>query len=61
MADMKYIPLSNDIKTDNVRMIQRIRIRLNDYKFNVGDLLIDTEQGFESSHTNTRILPYANL
>ena len=60
LADMKYIPLSRESRTDTVRRIQRIKLVLNDYLFNVGDLLKDLETGFESAVTHTRIIPYDN-
>ena len=61
LADMKYLPVSRDLRTDIVRKIQRIKLVLNDYQFNVGDLLKDEDDGFESSFSLTRIIPYDNL
>ena len=38
----------------------RQKIDLNDYKFNVGNLLLDQEVGFNTRISNQRILPYEN-
>ena len=52
--------MSNSVRTDAVKMITRQKIELNDYKFNVGNLLLDEETGFHARIGNLRILPYEN-
>ena len=37
----KWYPLSPDIRTDTVNMVQRQNMIINDYRFNVGSLLND--------------------
>ena len=41
-------------------MITRSKLNLNDYQWNIGDLLQDIEDGFDLKVTETRLLPYIN-
>jgi len=42
-------------------MVQRIKIMMNDYTFNLGGVQIDIDNGFESLTTEKRTLPYKNF
>ena len=44
-----------------MRMITRQKINLNDYVFNVGNLRIDSDEGFNIETTELRYIPYDNL
>ena len=59
-ASLKYYPLAVDVRTDTVNMIQRQKINMNDYRVNVGSLLIDNVMGFDRFVAPSRILPYKN-
>ena len=60
-STLKWYPLSPEIRTDIVEIVQRQNMIINDYRFNVGSLLKDKEPGFETVQKPSRILPYANL
>ena len=57
---VKWQPISNNIRTDTVILIQRLDINMNDYRFNVGSLFHDKVFGFENYQAPTRTLPYKN-
>ena len=41
---MKYYPIAVETRTDTVKMVQRIKLNLNDYTLNFNK--IDEEDGF---------------
>ena len=43
---LKWYPLSPDVRTDSVQIVQRQNMVINDYRFNVGSLMIDEDMGF---------------
>ena len=45
---------------ETVKLITRSKFELNDYQFNVGNLVVDETSGFNLEKSETRILPYAN-
>ena len=57
---MVWHPLSPDVRTDTIYIVQRKSVIMNDYRFNVGSLLHDDEIGFETIQAPSRIMPYKN-
>ena len=58
---LKWYPISPDVRTDTVNIVQRQNMIINDYRFNVGSLLTDKELGFDTIQAPSRILPYKNF
>ena len=52
--------MNEESRLDQVRMITRSKLNLNDYQWNIGDMLKDIEDGFDLEVTETRLLPYKN-
>ena len=52
--------MNENARTDQVRMITRSKLNLNDYKWNIGDIFMDIEDGFDIEVTENRLLPYKN-
>ena len=52
--------MSEKSKVDQVRMITRSKLNLNDYHWNIGDMRKDVEDGFDLEVTETRLMPYKN-
>ena len=44
---LHWHPLSPDVRTDTVNLIQRQSMIMNDYRMNIGSLMYDDEMGFE--------------
>ena len=42
-------------------MITRSKVDLNDYQFNVGNLVVDETSGFNAVISGGRVLPYSNM
>lgn len=60
-AQLSWIPVSNQVRKETVKYVTRSNFLLNDYKFNVGSLRVDNEQGFNPEKSgNDRLLPYKN-
>ena len=55
-----WYPLTNDIRFEQVRMITKTQLKLNDYHWSVGDLRKEENKGFDIDVSETRILPYKN-
>ena len=52
--------MNENIRVDQVRMVTRSKLNLNDYQWNIGDMWKDIEDGFDLEVTETRLLPYKN-
>ena len=52
--------MSAKTRVDQVRMITRTKLHLNDYQWNIGDMLEDNLNGFDLEVTETRIMSYNN-
>ena len=57
---MKYYPIAVESRTDTVKMVQRIKLNLNDYTLNFGSYFLDEEDGFSTEIVEKRSMPYAN-
>lgn len=47
-------------RLETVKMITRSELVLNDFRLNVGNLLVDETSGFNILKSETRLLPYSN-
>ena len=59
-AAINWYPLSSRTRTDNVKMITRSDMMLNDNFAHVGDLLVENLKGFKAHKEPNRELPYRN-
>ena len=51
---MKYYPIAVESRTDTVKMVQRIKLNLNDYTLNFGSYYLDEEDGFSTEVVDKR-------
>ena len=59
-ASLKWWALSEKQRIDQVRMISRTKINLNDYQWDIGNFLQENEEGFDVEIGISRELPYDN-
>ena len=57
---IRWFPVSNQARTDYVKIINRSELNLNDYRVNIGSLIQDIDSGFEPVNGINRLLPYKN-
>ena len=59
-SSIRWYALSKEVRQDNLNIVKRSQMNLNDYKLNVSSLRIDIEKGFDIEKSLPRNLPYNN-
>ena len=60
-ATIHWYPVSHTSRADYVNLVTRANFNLNDYIFNLSNMRIDLQTGFDIEKRNTRNIPYKNL
>ena len=57
---MRYVPLSNEFRTDTIKKVQRKKIILDDYRIGLNNFFQSVEFSFDLSIEPIRVLGYNN-
>ena len=60
ISKLKWFAMNEQTRLDQVRLITRSKLKLNDYQWNIGNMFMDVTDGFEHKVTETRQVPYKN-
>ena len=59
-SHIEWYPVSELVRFEYVKMITRTRLKLNDHHWNIGNMRVEMEDGYDVDVKKSRILPYKN-